>query len=417
MTPAVKRVLYVELNEDGTTGGSHQSLLNLVTHLDRRRFAPVVICYQQSAFVDKYRAAGAEVHVWKRERAAERAVRGPWWMPYRLVTQSVAIIRRVRFIRRERIDLVHVNNSPSFSYADWLPACRVAGIRCMSHLRGELTDFAAPARLLVPRFDRLVAISGYIESRLRDFGVPAERITRVYNGMDARAVMGRLQRAPELVRAELGVAAGELLVVIVGHLRAWKGQGVVLRAAAEAAERYGVRLHVALVGAGDRWSADYEAELRRLADVPALAGRVHLLGARKDAPDLMRAADVVVHASTEPEPFGLVLLEAMILGRPLVASRLGGPAEILTPDSGWTFDPSRPGELAALLRDIAADPAAAAAKAARGRERARDFTMEATLAGVERVYDELLGASRPRPQARAVAPVTADAARVQGARP
>ena len=393
MTP--RRILLVELNEDGTTGGSHQALLDLVNGLDRRRWQPVVLCYQSNAFVGRFRVAGAEVHVWDAERSKERSVRGPWWMPWRAVTQPIAIARRVRFIRDMRIDLVHVNNSPSFSFGDWLIASRLAGIPCISHVRGALARMTPPARYLIPRFDRLIAISASIEAHVQTVIGARAAITRVYDGIDAEAVQAKVARSREDVRAELGVPDGDVFVLMVGHLRRWKGQHVLLQAARLLEPAILARLRIVFVGAPDPFAPDYETELREAAASGSFSSRVSFLGARSDVPDLMHAADVVVHASTVEEPFGLVVVEALVLGRPVIASRLGGPGEIVVEGAGWTFDPADPSQLANHLRFVCENPAAIAAASAPARARAASFRIADTVAGVERVYDQVLGRRSP----------------------
>jgi glycosyltransferase involved in cell wall biosynthesis len=109
----------------------------------------------------------------------------------------------------------------------------------------------------------------------------------------------------------------------------------------------------------------------------------------------MRAADAVLHASIRPEPFGLVVVEAMALGRAVVASRLGGPSEIVSEGTGLLFDPSRPEELSFLLAQLHEQPALRARLGAAGRERARTFDVSRTVEGVERCYSELLGLAQP----------------------
>jgi glycosyltransferase involved in cell wall biosynthesis len=131
---------------------------------------------------------------------------------------------------------------------------------------------------------------------------------------------------------------------------------------------------------------------------------VHFLGARGDVPDLMNAADVVIHASTVAEPFGLVVVEAMALGRPVIASKLGGPGEIVAPGTGWTFDPTEPRQLARCIEEALGDPARAREVGRAAIERANAFSIEATVAGVERVYTEVLGASALEARARLIAP-------------
>ena len=97
-------------------------------------------------------------------------------------------------------------------------------------------------------------------------------------------------------------------------------------------------------------------ELHALAARHGLTGQVHLLGSRDDVPALMNAADAIVHASVQPEPFGLVVVEAMALGKPVVASNLGGPSETVTPGTGLLFDPDDPAALAHQLQAVLDQP-------------------------------------------------------------
>jgi glycosyltransferase involved in cell wall biosynthesis len=113
-------------------------------------------------------------------------------------------------------------------------------------------------------------------------------------------------------------------------------------------------------------------------------------------PDIMNAADVVLSASTAPEPFGLVVVEGMAVGKPVVATRHGGPAEIITPGAGLCFDPASPEELGSLLEALLESPELRSALGRGGRERAAAFPVSRAVAGVERVYTELLRGRRER---------------------
>src|SRR5690606_12995945 len=119
---------------------------------------------------------------------------------------------------------------------------------------------------------------------------------------------------------------------------------------------------------------------------------VQLLGHREDIPDLFNAADIAIHASTQAEPFGLVIVEAMALGAVVIASKEGGAGEIVDSATGVTFDPSSPAALAARLRTLLQQPEKLEELSRRGRERAGDFSIEAFASNVQRVYAEVLGA-------------------------
>jgi len=149
----------------------------------------------------------------------------------------------------------------------------------------------------------------------------------------------------------------------------------------------------ALVAGGALFSgeAPYEAELRGRAELPAYAGRVHMLGARDDVPRLISACDVVVHASVLAEPFGRVLVEAMLAGRPVVATDAGGVPEVVTDgETGVLVPPGDARALGVALEALRRDPARVASLARRGAVHARQrFSRDAMLAGVRRVIDEV----------------------------
>ena len=401
-----RRVLLVEVNEDGTTGGSHQALLDVARNLDRARWTPVVLFYQHNEFVGRLRALGIEVVTWDDVRAHEHRIRGRA-RPVQAAMTVAAVVRRARLLGGLRIDLVHLNNSPLFGHADWLPAARLLGRRCISHCRAELSPAGGFRRRLMSAFDRLIAISDHVAASMRAAGLPAARIARIDDGVDLGELQRRLRRSAASVRAELGVPEGGWLVVMAGHLRPWKGHDRVVAELARLAPAVRARLRVVFAGGEDPFAPEYRASLDALVRDAGLEHRVSFLGPREDVPDLMRAADVVLHATTIPEPFGLVVVEAMALGRPVVASRLGAPGEIVAPGTGWLFDPATPGELAALLGSLLAEPERRAAVADPARRRAAEFGVARMVRAVEGVYADALApryAGRSRPPTVAAAP-------------
>jgi glycosyltransferase involved in cell wall biosynthesis len=149
----------------------------------------------------------------------------------------------------------------------------------------------------------------------------------------------------------------------------------------------------ALVVGGALFSgeAPYEAELRSRAELPGFAGRVHMLGARDDVPRLLAACDVVVHASVLAEPFGRVLVEAMLANRPIVATAAGGVPEVVSDgETGVLVPPGDAQALGEALDALRRDPARVAALSRRGADHARArFSRESMLAGVRRVILEV----------------------------
>ena len=386
------RVLFLEPNDDGTVGGSYQVLYDFVRHLDRDRYEPVVVFYQDNRFVERLRAAGVSVHlltsVWQRERAAMRSGR----VLRQGRTLLGSIWRRARFLRRENINLLHVNGTPQTGQDDWLPAARLVRIpavaTCAINVRFDVGS--ALQRTLMRSYRRVLPVSAHVARQLIEFGFPAERVVTIHPGIDIQSFRSKVRTSAPVTRALLGVGPDTLLVTLVGNVRRWKGHHVAIEAVRllSHADRQAVMLVFA--GATAECDLAYEKTLHESVVNGGLDAQVKFLGHRDDVPDLMAAADIVLHASIEPEPFGLVVVEGMALGRCVLASSLGGPSEILRGRVGATFSPASPAELARILSSLIHDPAQRSAASRQASVEAERFHISTTVAATTRVYDELL---------------------------
>lgn len=193
-------------------------------------------------------------------------------------------------------------------------------------------------------------------------------------------------------REALGIGPADFAVGIAGRLQRWKGQDVVIRAAASLIHaRPQARLFV--IGGGlFGLDAGYDAELKRLAADLGIADRTVFTGHRDDVGDCLAALDVVVHASVHPEPFGLALIEAMAAGTALVAADAGAAREIVTQGAdGLLTPPGDPEALAAALLDLCDDPARRGALAAAGARTVRErFDATMMTRKMEALYRSVL---------------------------
>lgn len=390
------RVLFVECNEDGTVGGSHQVLYDMVRAFDRSIVDPVVLFYQDNRFADALRASGMPVHVWETERRSEIAARQNGGKAGLLVSMLAEIRRRRAFLERERIDLVHLNNSPFVGHDDWLPAARLRRIPIVTSARGDATARLGASLLhrlqwmLVRRFDRVLCVSQYIAAAMRAHGIADERVRVVHDGVD-RSKLSRQVRPAADLRRELGVPDGRLLVSMIGNIREWKGQHVLLEALTLVPPATRERLFVMLVGAMGSGDDVYSNRLRAQIASSGLEGVVSMVGPRGDIPDVMASSDIVVHSSILAEPGGTVVIEAMTFGAPVIAADRGGHLDYFLPGLGLVHDVSRPEQLAGHLTRLANDPDERARMVRLSRERALEFSIDATARKMEQVYLELRG--------------------------
>lgn len=212
-------------------------------------------------------------------------------------------------------------------------------------------------------------------------GGKADKVRVVHSGVDPapfRAVTP--EQAAEL-RGKLGLdGESRALIGVFGRLAPWKGQHIAIEAVARLDN-----VALVLVGAPLFGETDYQRKLERLITRLGVADRVRLLGFRDDIPQLMRATDVVVHTSLTPEPFGRVLVEAMLAERPVVATDGGGAREVVVDGvTGYLVTPDNPERLAAALKQLVTSRAVRLDFGRRGRERAEQhFTLQDTLSALE----------------------------------
>ncbi|MDR6587288.1 glycosyltransferase family 4 protein [Agrobacterium tumefaciens] len=234
-------------------------------------------------------------------------------------------------------------------------------------------------------FAKLVAVNSEETGRaFIEAGGEANKVRIVYNGFDpARAKVYEPGTAARL-RAELGYGP-QPLVGLFGRLSEWKGQHVFLEAIAAMEGVQAVIVGGALFG-----QEVYEARIREQASRLGLDDRVRFLGFRSDVPELMAAMDAVAHTSIVAEPFGRVVVEAMMCGRPVVATRGGGVTEIIRDgETGLLVPPGEPSALAAALGRVLSDPALAERLAQKGREDvSQRFSLEETCRSVSALLEE-----------------------------
>jgi len=172
------------------------------------------------------------------------------------------------------------------------------------------------------------------------------------------------------VRAALSASDATVVIVMASRFERWKGHADLLRAVAGLTGDWTIWI---AGGAQRPHEQAYESELRALAQSSGVASRVAFLGERHDVADLLAAADIHCQPNSEPEPFGLVFVEALHAGRPVVTTDAGGAREIVTPACGILVEPHDHAGLRASLADLIANGARRLALGDAGPARAREL--------------------------------------------
>lgn len=389
--PSARRILFVEGNIDGTIGGSYFSLLFLASGLDRRRFEPIVVF----AADNPLRARFDEQQIRTVIQPPPQPVLSERWRGS-LVSRAVNFVhgwliepmRLARLLKQERIALVHLNNSITRNHP-WMIAARLAGVPCITHERGINTEFKPRDRWLGRRLDAVICISAAVRENFVARHLGSLPLSIIHNGLDPRQM--RVTRSPGEIRAELDVPEQTRLIGIVGNIRPWKGQEVVIRALATLRDEF-PDVTCLLIGDIARGEESYRAEIEHLVAQLGLAGRVLLTGFRADVANYVNALEIQIHASTAPEPFGRVLLEAMALSKPLIASGGGAVPEIVVDGTtGLLFEPGNPDALGRCLRKLLQDRKLAAQLGSQGRRRLEDeFSIDHNIELTQHLYTRVL---------------------------
>ena len=303
---------------------------------------------------------------------------------------NVSYLRQlIRIARGHRVRLIHTHLLGSAIYGALLGLVTRTPVIAVLHGPTDLRNLGRMAGLkrwlLTHACSVVVAVSTSTRDALLEFGMRPESITLIRNGVDTDYY--RPGRAEEL-RTELGLQPGELLIGAVGNIRKPKAYEVLLKAAAMVLRR-SAHCHFAIVGQGD---AEQLAPLEELRRSLGITPRCHFLGFRKSTPALYLNFDVFV-SSSRSEGLSLAFLEAMAAGLPVVATRSGGPQEVIEPDvSGVLVPIEDPDALAQALVDTLESAERRAALGAAARERVvESFSLEAVLRQYAQLYDELLG--------------------------
>jgi glycosyltransferase involved in cell wall biosynthesis len=259
-------------------------------------------------------------------------------LPYFLYTAWI--------LARYRIRIVHLNNWCIFNVPAMI-AARLAGLKVLSHQR-EHADlrFVWKHRVSDAMIERHLAVSASVKRSLVKARIPEGKIQLLYDAIDPEAV-ARAGRAAD--PGHPAVDTSRANVGIFGRIVDWKGQYQAIQAVEIAARRHpNIKLYV--VGDASDVGDEYLLRCKAYVEEKRLGEWVEFTGYMKNPYAFMSRMDVVLHNSTSPEPFGMVLVEGMALGRVVVAANLGGPAEIIRDgEDGFLVDPADPAAIAEKL--------------------------------------------------------------------
>ncbi|MHC8508700.1 MAG: glycosyltransferase family 4 protein [Rhodospirillales bacterium] len=305
------------------------------------------------------------------------------------------IAQLTELIKEKNIDIVHARSrAPAWSA---MFAARRAKKPFITTFHGVYNKKGPLKRLynsVMARGDKVIAISGFVAGHVRrHYGVSNERLRMIPRGVDVEKFNAPGVTQPRMIALaeQWRLDEGFPVIALPGRLTRWKGQTVFIEAVRRLARR---DVRCILIGP-DQGREDYRQELETLIQRYDLGGVMRIVGECRDMPAAYMLSDIIVHASTDPEAFGRVVIEAQAMGRPVIAADHGGPREtVVEGETGWRVPQGDPYALAdAMARALDMTPDERERMAARAVANARNnFSKDLMCSRTLEVYNEVLTA-------------------------
>lgn len=337
------------------TGGSDNSLYNHLINLDRSLFEPIVIFTQGSFHSEKLKNLGIQIliksvpkvkknKIKKKESANSdtfsnkdkigfinylkirfgREIKAIW----KAIPEIIFVIK---LIRQYKIDILHTNFNLSASRGAVIAGI-LSRIPIIVHNRG-LSNLLK-IDIFISRFvEKIICISDFVKREYTEKGIQEKKCIVISNGVDTDSFKPLKNKGND-----------KLLIVSIGRFEKWKGQEIFIKAAAVLLEKYG-NLEFWLIGDGSE-RGNLESQIASF----EISDEVKIIGPVSNTNEYLQKADIFVHTSIEPEPFGRVIIEAMACGLPVIATKIGGPLEIINDrEDGVLIPPNDVVELIKVL--------------------------------------------------------------------
>ncbi|HEY4432268.1 MAG TPA: glycosyltransferase family 4 protein [Paenibacillus sp.] len=374
------RVAYID--HTAKWSGGEVALFNILTHIGEQ-IDPLVILAEDGALAERLREKGMDVRIIPldesiRSRGRNAVNLGAPAAAFKLLAYGRKL---APLLKAEKVDCVHTNSLKSALYG--AIAAKIAGVPLIWHIRDHI---GAPyLKPIVAKGIRLLSrllpngVIANSHSTLNALELPRSKKTLVVYSAFAKAIGNGIGKRDQK----------DFNVLLVGRLAHWKGQHIVL----EAAKSFKNEPRVKFWLAGDALFGEeaYKQELLQKIKNDELTN-VSMLGHVDDIQSLMNTADLLIHTSVTPEPFGQVIVEGMAAGLPVIASNEGGPVEIVVQgETGLLIEPGDAAILAHSIKWMLDHPEERRRMADNGMKRVKEhFVIENTVKDIVDYYKGLL---------------------------
>lgn len=293
----------------------------------------------------------------------------------------------IRVIREREIDILHLHTMKAYLLGR--VAAIITGCKVVMHFHdtnrpGRLIGLSQ--RLLASWTDIALAVAPHVKHRITDaYNIPEEKIKILPNSIDLNRFRSPDAKAIEDLRKEWGAAESTPVIGVIGRLSEGKGQDIFIRSLPPLLDKV-LDLKIIIVGDGPERGA-----LKHLTDSLGLTDSIQFIGHRSDIPDIVNAVDIVAHPSVLNEGFGLVLLEGMAAGKPVVAFDVGAASMLIEHGKNGMLIAKR--NMESFTQNLKRLVCSEELRVEFGREaqkRAEDYSISAYVSKLNTIYERLI---------------------------
>jgi glycosyltransferase involved in cell wall biosynthesis len=364
------KVLYIQVPPGG---GSLIALYELLNHLDKQLIEPVILCYYKNKFTIKLQSIEGCKVVYLFEKLEAPPVNGSAGKKYgslinylRLQVKAFkdiffadkAEVRKVYdIIAEEKPDIIHHNNDILLN-RNCVRAANKTGVPQVIHNRSlagygnSRVDYFFD-QLYIKKVAFHVNITKAVSNHFNALFHFKDNSMVMHDVIDINRY--KSGEPDNDLKNELAIKNGECVITCIGRLTKWKGQHILI----EAVHRLPIEnFKILIVGSDDDGigSKRYSDELKKMVRDFSLEDKVIFAGDRDDIPEILNLSDVIVHTSIKPEPQGLVILEALLCQKKVIAVDAGGSGELVKKYGGIQLESGNVQMLADLLNNVLRNP-------------------------------------------------------------
>ena len=398
-----KKISILYVDQAVAFGGSLIVIGHIIDALDKNKFRPVVVAELDESTLKNHIKHDVPIYIkrriynymhWMKTVKIIKKIPGKHlrkivkYLCYGIqsLVNSAYIFSLIRVVIDEKIDLIHVNNGMN-NFAPILVSILLKR-KFIVHCHGiEYLD--SKQRFVIEKVPKFIIISEFLKKKMIANHIPEDRMAVIPNPVKTKEI------PPHKVEAlckRYNIRKQDLVFGIVGRMMRWKGH-IELLMAAKIVLRALPEAKLVIVGGASDGDTKNLKDITKLVDDSGFKDRIIFTGYMPDVSVFYKIIDVCVHCSIEPEPFGLVITEAMSYGVPVIASDLGAPKEIITDgENGFIVSPTETEKLAETIIKLLTDEDLRKRLGRNGKQHVESvYQLEAYGRSIEKVYLDVLG--------------------------